>query len=171
LPHRKVIALDSDGTSVVAVQSGNAGNWQPKNLVVYVFDNGVYSGSRISYPTRLSGNRTWPPWLREPASRTPDASGFRNFKKHGLDALARNELSFLVCKVEKACCTREIPVPTPTWRKQVHIRALPRTDRRAGDAVRGPAVSKNLFEDSMRKFAVGASGLLGAICSFQLTDR
>jgi sulfopyruvate decarboxylase subunit beta len=57
LPHRKVIVLDSDGSVLLSLFNlATLGNLQPKNLVVYVFDNGVYSGSRISYPTATSGN-------------------------------------------------------------------------------------------------------------------
>ncbi len=57
LPHRKVIALDSDGSVLLSLFNlPTLGNLRPKNLVVYVFDNGVYSGSRISYPTATSGN-------------------------------------------------------------------------------------------------------------------
>ena len=51
LPHRKVIALDSDGSVLLSLFNlATLGNLRPKNLVVYVFDNGVYRGSRISYP-------------------------------------------------------------------------------------------------------------------------
>ncbi len=57
LPQRKVIALDSDGSVLLPCSTWRRlGNLQPKNLVVYVFDNGVYSGSRISYPTATAGN-------------------------------------------------------------------------------------------------------------------
>ena len=57
LPHRKVIALDSDGSVLLSLFNlATLGNLRPKNLVVYVFDNGVYSGSRISYPTATAGN-------------------------------------------------------------------------------------------------------------------
>ena len=57
LPHRKVIALDSDGSVLLSLFNlATLGNLRPKNLVIYVFDNGVYSGSRISYPTATAGN-------------------------------------------------------------------------------------------------------------------
>src|SRR5512142_220092 len=45
LPRRKVIVLDSDGSILLSLFNlATLGNLQPKNLVVYVFDNGVYSG-------------------------------------------------------------------------------------------------------------------------------
>src|SRR2546426_259169 len=48
LPHRKIIVLDSDGSVLLSLFNlPTLGNLQPKNLVIYVFDNGVYSGSRI----------------------------------------------------------------------------------------------------------------------------
>ena len=83
LPHRKVIALDSDGSVLLSLFNlATLGNLQPKNLVVYVFDNGVYSGSRISYPTATSGNtRIWPPWRREPGSRTHARSAISRISK------------------------------------------------------------------------------------------
>ena len=57
LPHRKVIALDSDGSVLLSLFNlATLGNLRPKNLVVCVFDNGVYSGSRISYATATAGN-------------------------------------------------------------------------------------------------------------------
>jgi len=57
LPQRKVIVLDSDGSVLLSLFNlATLGNLRPKNLVVYVFDNGVYSGSRISYPTATAGN-------------------------------------------------------------------------------------------------------------------
>ena len=57
LPHRKVIVLDSDGSVLLSLFNlATLGNLRLKNLVIYVFDNGVYSGSRISYPTATSGN-------------------------------------------------------------------------------------------------------------------
>ncbi|HYJ14595.1 MAG TPA: thiamine pyrophosphate-dependent enzyme, partial [Candidatus Limnocylindria bacterium] len=41
LPQRKVIALDSDGSVLLSLFNlATLGNLQPKNLVVYVFDNG-----------------------------------------------------------------------------------------------------------------------------------
>ena len=57
LPHRKVIVLDSDGSVLLSLFNlATLGNLRPKNLAIYVFDNGVYSGSRISYPTATAGN-------------------------------------------------------------------------------------------------------------------
>jgi len=113
LPHRKVIALDSDGSVLLSLFNlATLGNLRPKNLVVYVFDNGVYSGSRISYPTATSGNTDLEAMARgagvENAHTVRDID---DFEQRGLDALVRNELGFYVCKVEESLMHREIPRP------------------------------------------------------------
>lgn len=113
LPHRKVIALDSDGSVLLSLFNlATLGNLRPKNLVVYVFDNGVYSGSRISYPTATSGNTDLEAMARgagvENAHTVRDIDGF---EQRGLEALVRNELGFYVCKVEESLMHREIPRP------------------------------------------------------------
>src|SRR5512132_2993754 len=104
LPHRKVIALDSDGSVLLSLFNlATLGNLQPKNLVIYVFDNGVYSGSRISYPTATSGNTDLEGIAKGAGMKT--ATTVRDveaFKQHGIAALERNELGFFVCKVEES---------------------------------------------------------------------
>ena len=43
LPHRKVVALDSDGNLILNLCSlGTVGNQKPRNLLIVVFDNGNY---------------------------------------------------------------------------------------------------------------------------------
>jgi len=113
LPHRKIIALDSDGSVLLSLFNlATLGNLRPKNLVVYVFDNGVYSGSRISYPTATSGNTDLEAMARgagvENAHTVRDID---DFEQRGLNALVRNELGFYVCKVEESLMHREIPRP------------------------------------------------------------
>jgi len=113
LPHRKVVALDSDGSVLLSLYNlATLGNLRPKNLVVYVFDNGVYSGSRISYPTATSGNTDLEAMAR--GAGIENAHMIRDideFKQRGLEALVRNELGFYVCKVEESLMHREIPRP------------------------------------------------------------
>ena len=58
LPHRKVIVLESDGSVLVLCRLYNLptlGNLSLPNLVVFVFDNEVYSGTRISEPSATAG--------------------------------------------------------------------------------------------------------------------
>jgi thiamine pyrophosphate-dependent acetolactate synthase large subunit-like protein len=62
LPHRKVIALDSDGNLILNLCSlGTVGNKRPRNLTIIVFDNGNYlSGGpgkgKPGMPTATAGN-------------------------------------------------------------------------------------------------------------------
>lgn len=113
LPHRKVIVLDSDGSVLLSLYNlPTLGNLRPKNLVVYVFDNGAYSGSRISYPTATAGNTDLEAMARGAGianSRT--IRDLETFKKEGLGALSRHEPAFFICKVEESLMHREIPRP------------------------------------------------------------
>jgi thiamine pyrophosphate-dependent acetolactate synthase large subunit-like protein len=134
LPHRKVIVLDSDGSVLLSLFNlATVGNLQPKNLLVYVFDNGVYSGSRISYPTATAGNTDLEAMAR--GAGIKNAATIRDldrFKKDGLDALERDELSFFVCKVEESLLHREIPRPTTDLaeNKYTFVRYLERTEKK-----------------------------------------
>ena len=114
LPHRKVIVLDSDGSVLLSLFNlPTLGNLQLRNLIVFVFDNGVYSGSRISYPTATSGNTDLESMAK--AAGIKNAVTLReleDFRKKSLGALDRNELAFFVCKVEESLLHREIKRPT-----------------------------------------------------------
>ena len=134
LPHRKVVVLESDGSVLLSLFNlATLGNMNPSNLVVYVFDNGVYSGSRISYPTATSGNTDLDAMAR--------AAGIRNsatikdldqFKKDGLGALNQNELAFIVCKVEESLIHRQIQRPTIDLAENKYrfVRYLERTEHK-----------------------------------------
>ena len=134
LPHRKVIALDSDGSVLLSMFNlATLGNLRPKNLVVYVFDNGVYSGSRISYPTATSGNTDLEAMAR--GAGIENAHMIRDideFKQRCLEALVRNELGFYVCKVEESLMHREIPRPDLDLAENKYrfVRYLERTERK-----------------------------------------
>ena len=132
LPHRKVIAIDSDGSVLLSLFNlATLGNLQLKNLLVYVFDNEVYSGSRISYPTATSGSCD--------LAAMAQGAGIRNariirdvevFKNIGINALEQHELGFFVCKVEESLMHREIPRPNTdlTENKYTFVRYLERTE-------------------------------------------
>ena len=134
LPHRKVIVLDSDGSILLSLFNlTTIGNLQPKNLLVYVFDNGVYSGSRISYPTATSGNTDLAAMAK--GAGIKDAMTIKEieqFKKDGLTALDRNELGFFICKVEESLLHREIMRPTTDLaeNKYTFVRYLERTEKK-----------------------------------------
>jgi thiamine pyrophosphate-dependent acetolactate synthase large subunit-like protein len=132
LPHRKVIALDSDGSVLLSLFNlATLGNLRPKNLVVYIFDNGVYSGSRISYPTATAANTDLEAVAR--GAGVVNAHTIRDivdFKSKGIEALARSEPAFLVCKVEESLLHREIPRPDTDLaeNKYTFVRYLERTE-------------------------------------------
>jgi sulfopyruvate decarboxylase subunit beta len=132
LPHREVIALDSDGSVLLSLFNlATLGNLRPKNLVIYVFDNGVYSGSRISYPTATAGRTDLAAMAR--AAGIANAHTIRDleeFRNQGLGALAQNQLGFLVCKVEESLLHREIPRPNTDLaeNKYTFVRYLERTE-------------------------------------------
>ena len=134
LPHRKVIALDSDGSVLLSLFNlPTLGNLRPKNLVVYVFDNGAYSGSRISYPTATAGHTDLEAVAR--GAGIGNAHTIRDigdFKNKGLAALEQNELAFLVCKVEESLIHREIPRPNTDLaeNKYIFVRYLERTEEK-----------------------------------------
>jgi thiamine pyrophosphate-dependent acetolactate synthase large subunit-like protein len=81
LPHRKVVALDSDGNLILNLCSlGTVGNQKPRNLLIVLFDNGNY----------LSGG----PGGGEPGM--PTATG----DAMNLEAVAKG------CGIEKSCTIR-----------------------------------------------------------------
>lgn len=132
LPQRKVIVLDSDGSILLSLFNlATLGNLQPKNLVVFVFDNGVYSGSRISYPTATSGN-TDLEWMAKAAGikNAFTIGEIEDFRKRSAEALERNELAFIVCKVEESLIHREIQRPTLDLAENKYrfVRYLERTE-------------------------------------------
>jgi len=134
LPHRKVIVLDSDGSVLLSLFNlPTLGNLQPKNLAVYVFDNGVYSGSRISYPTATAGNTDLEAMAKGAGIKnTRTIRDLEDFRINGLGALARNELAFCVCKVEESLMHREIPRPDTDLaeNKYTFVRYLERTEKK-----------------------------------------
>jgi thiamine pyrophosphate-dependent acetolactate synthase large subunit-like protein len=132
LPHRKVIVLDSDGSVLLSLFNlPTLGNLQPNNLVVYVFDNGVCSGSRISYPTATAGSTDLEAVARGVGiTNAHTIRDVEEFKNKGLEALVRNKLGFFVCKVEESLMHREIPRPNTDLaeNKYTFVRYLERTE-------------------------------------------
>jgi len=134
LPHRKVIALDSDGSVLLSLFNlPTLGNLRPRNLVVYVFDNGVYSGSRISYPTATAGNTDLAAVARGAGiENSHTIRDLDEFKNRGLAALEQNALAFFVCKVEESLIHREISRPNTDLaeNKYTFVRYLERTEEK-----------------------------------------
>jgi sulfopyruvate decarboxylase subunit beta len=132
LPHRKVIVLDSDGSILLSLFNlPTLGNLQPRNLVVFVFDNGVYSGSRISQSTATSGNTDLEAMAKAAGIKhVVTLREIEQFRRMGLTALARDELAFFVCKVEESLLHREInrPAMDLAENKYRFVRYLERTE-------------------------------------------
>ena len=113
LPHRRIIALESDGSILLSLFNlPTLANLNPPNLTVFVFDNGVYSGTRISEPTATSGRTNLEGVAKGAGIRNATTiRNIRTFKKEGLAALGRKGPNFIVCKVEESLKHREIPRP------------------------------------------------------------
>lgn len=110
LPHRKIIALESDGSLLLSLYNlptlANAG---VSNLIVFVFDNQSYSGSRISYPTATAAKTDLESVAR--GSGIHDCVTIRDvhaFEKEMRAALDGNTLKFIVCKVDETVRHRQI---------------------------------------------------------------
>jgi sulfopyruvate decarboxylase subunit beta len=134
LPHRKVIVLDSDGSVLLSLFNlATLGNLRPKNLAIYVFDNGVYSGSRISYPTATADNTDLAAMAQGAGIKNAQTlHDIEEFKHRGVEALAWDELAFFVCKVEESLMHREIPRPDTDLaeNKYTFVRYLERTEKK-----------------------------------------
>ncbi len=132
LPHRKVIALESDGSLLLSLYNlPTLGNLNPSNLIVFVFDNEVYSGTRISEPSATAGNTDLAGVARScGVERAITVRDLSSFKREMTKALEENVLSFIVCKVDKTTGHREIQRPTEDlWEhKYRFVRYLERTE-------------------------------------------
>ena len=110
LPKRKVIVLESDGSVLLSLFNlATLANLDPKNLIVFVFDNQVYSGTRISEPTATAGKTDLAMMARgagiEQATTVRDLTVFQREMDAALNG---DELKFVVCKVEESVAHREI---------------------------------------------------------------
>jgi sulfopyruvate decarboxylase subunit beta len=132
LPHRKVIALESDGSLLLSLYNlPTVGNLNPSNLVIFVFDNEVYSGTRISEPSATAGKTDLAGVARNCGiERAVTVRDLESFKLEMTKALEENVLSFIVCKVDKTTGHREIQRPTEDlWEhKYRFVRYLEKTE-------------------------------------------
>jgi sulfopyruvate decarboxylase subunit beta len=132
LPHRRVVVLESDGSVLLSLFNlATLGNLAPSNLAVFVFDNGVYSGTRISEPTATSGKTDLEAMAR--AAGIDSAATVRSvedFQAQARMVLAEDRTGFVVCKVEESLLHRDIPRPTEDLAegKYRFVRYLERTE-------------------------------------------
>ena len=135
LPHRKVIVLESDGSVLLSLFNlATLANLAPKNLIVLVFDNQVYSGTRISEPTATAGKTDLAMMARgagiEQAVTVRELGAFQCEIDAALDG---SDLKFIVCKVEESVAHREITRTDldPMENKYQFVRYLERSEGRA----------------------------------------
>lgn len=135
LPQRKIIVLESDGSVLLSLFNlATLANLDPRNLIVLVFDNQVYSGTRISEPTATAGRTDLAMMARGAGiERATTVRDLESFQREMDGALEGNELKFIVCKVEESVAHREI-VRTdldPLENKYQFVRYLERSEGRA----------------------------------------
>ena len=110
LPHRKVIAFESDGSLLLSLFNlPTLANANPPNLAIFVFDNEVYSGTRISYPTATAGKTDLAAVAK--GSGVDHAVTVRDieaFKREAMAVLKEDGLRFIVCKVVESVGHRKI---------------------------------------------------------------
>jgi sulfopyruvate decarboxylase subunit beta len=132
LPHRKVIALESDGSLLLSLYNlPTVGNLNPPNLAVFVFDNEVYSGTRISEPSATAGKTDLAGVARSCGiERATTVRDLESFKREATKALDENVLRFVVCKVDQTTGHRQIQRPNEDlWEhKYRFVRYLERTE-------------------------------------------
>jgi phosphonopyruvate decarboxylase len=132
LPHRKVLVLESDGSTLLSLYNlPTLGSLAPSNLAVFVFDNEIYSGTRISEPTATAGKTDLAAIARdcgiELSTTVRDLNSFRQEAKA---ALEQNVLRFIVCKIDQTAGHRQIQRSSEdlTEHKYRFVRYLERTE-------------------------------------------
>lgn len=132
LPRRKVIVLESDGSLLLSLYNlPTLANQNPANFTVFVFDNEVYSGTRISQPSATAGRTDLEAVARGSGIRyAVTVRDIEAFKKEATEALDKNELRLIVCKVDKTVGHRQIQRPTEDQQEHKYrfVRYLEKTE-------------------------------------------
>jgi sulfopyruvate decarboxylase subunit beta len=104
LPHRKVIVIESDGSVLLSLFNlPTLGTLNPKNLVVFVFDNEAYSGSRISRPSATAAGTDLAAMARDAGiAQAVTVRDLDAFKREMSFAIKETGLGFIVAKVEES---------------------------------------------------------------------
>lgn len=135
LPHRKVIVIESDGSVLLSLFNlPTLGALKPDNLVVFVFDNEKYSGSRISRPSATAAGTDLAAVARDCGiSRAVEVRDLDSFKRESEAALNRKGLGFIVAKVEETLEHRQAERSTAdlTENKYRFVRYIERTEGKA----------------------------------------
>ena len=103
LPHRRVIALESDGSVLLNLSSiATIGNQQPKNLVVIVFDNQCYMATG-GLPTATAGPTDLAGMAKAAGIQySTTVSSLDEFDSEIQATLGRQAPSYIVAKIEAA---------------------------------------------------------------------
>ncbi|MEX0802304.1 MAG: thiamine pyrophosphate-dependent enzyme [Candidatus Binatia bacterium] len=132
LPHRKVIVLESDGSVLLSLFNlPTLANLNPDNLIVFVFDNASYSGTRISEPTATAGKTDLAAMARGAGiERAVTVRDLESFKNEMTAALGESGLRFVVCKIEESKDHRNIlrTDMDPLENKYLFVRYLEKTE-------------------------------------------
>ena len=135
LPHRKVLVFESDGSVLLSLFNlPTLANLDPRNLVVFVFDNQAYSGTRISYPSATAGKTDLAAVARASGiEHAVTVSQLEDFKNQASDALNESGPHFVVCKVEESLGHRKLSRSNVDLleTKYRFVRYLERTEGRA----------------------------------------
>ncbi len=110
LPHRKVIVLESDGSVLLSLFNlPTLGSLNPDNLVVFVFDNEAYSGSRISRPTATAGKTDLAAMAKDAGvSYAVTVRDIEVFNREMSLAVKEKGLRFIVAKIEETFEHRKV---------------------------------------------------------------
>lgn len=110
LPHRKVIVLESDGSVLLSLFNlATLGSLNPENLVVFVFDNEAYSGSRISRPTATAGKTDLAAMAKDAGvDYAVTVRDIESFNREISLAVKEKGLRFIVAKVEESFEHRKV---------------------------------------------------------------
>ena len=103
LPHRRVIALESDGSVLLNLSTiATIGNQQPKNLVVIVFDNQCYMATG-GLPTATAGPTDLAGMAKAAGIEySTTVSSLDEFESEIQATLRRQAPSYIVAKIEAA---------------------------------------------------------------------
>ena len=132
LPERRVIVLESDGSSLADLPClTTIGTYRPDNLKVFVFDNELYSGSRISDPSATAFNTDLEQMAR--GAGIPITATVRDLESFGEQARAafsQPGVRYVVAKIEEDVSTRKLPRPRMDYleTKYRFIRYIERTE-------------------------------------------
>lgn len=132
LPHRKILVLESDGSTLLSLYNlPTLGSLQPSNLAVFVFDNEIYSGTRISEPTATAGKTDLAAVARDCGiAQSTTVRDLNSFQREAKAALEQNSLRFVVCKIDQTTGHRQIRRSTEdlSEHKYRFVRYLERTE-------------------------------------------